>query len=491
MAPAPLLAIDGVSKRFGATRALDGVTLALAAGEILALVGENGAGKSTLIRILGGVHQPDAGALRLDGMVLRFADPRAALAAGIVVIPQELRLVPALSVAENIMLGHLPTRRLSLDARAMHARAAAALDRLGVSLPLDARVDRLTHAERQMVAIARALSQRARLLILDEPTAALAAREVQALFDVLAALRADGVAILYVSHRLAEVVALADRCAVLRDGRRVFDGARGTFDTDALIQHMTGRALDPTPGTVAATSGAPVLATDDGFAVARGEVVGIAGLLGSGTQRFLRRLFGAADPPRRFSTPRQRQFATPPRQRQFSSPRDAVAAGLGLVVGDRAQALVLGRSVRDNIALPSLTRLARMWRIDERAVDRIVAELIEALDIRPPDPHRPVRELSGGNQQKVAFAKWLAAEVGVLLLDEPTQGVDIAAKAQLHRLIRAFAARGGAVVLASSELEELIALSDRVLAMRDGAIVASLAGGAGLSEPALRRTLGG
>jgi len=322
--------------------------------------------------------------------------------------------VPALSVAENIMLGHLPTRRLSLDARAMHARAAAALDRLGVSLPLDARVDRLTHAERQMVAIARALSQRARLLILDEPTAALAAREVQALFDVLAALRADGVAILYVSHRLA------------RGGgaRRSLRGAaRRPTGLRRCARHVRYRCTDPAHDRARARSDARHRGRDVGRARAgdrrrfRGSRAarssGSAGLLGSGTQRFLRRLFGAADPPQRFSTPRQRQFATPPRQRQFatpprqrqfatpprqrqfSSPRDAVAAGLGLVVGDRAQALVLGRSVRDNIALPSLTRLARMWRIDERAVDRIVAELIEALDIRPRDPHRPVARAVG------------------------------------------------------------------------------------------------
>ena len=458
------LEVDRVAKRFGATQALAEVSLSLSGGEIHALVGENGAGKSTLIKLLGGQHRPDSGTIALDGAAQRFADPRAARAAGIVVIPQELRLVPALSVAENIMLGHLPARRLTVDRRAMRDAAQASLARLGAALPLAARVDRLSYAERQLVAIARALSQRARLLVLDEPTASLAAREIDALFGVLASLKADGVAILYVSHRLAEVVALADCCTVLRDGRVVFAGTRGGYAADDLIRHMTGRALDMVRGAPRADAGAPRLERA-GVALHGGEIVGLAGLLGSGTSALLRRWFGA--------------------------PRDGIAAGIGLVPSERADGLVPGRSVRDNIALPSLGRLAHLWRIDERAIDRVVDELMDALDIRPRDPARPVRELSGGNQQKVVFAKWLAARVGVLLLDEPTQGVDVAAKALLHRLIRDFAARSGAVALASADFDELLALSDRVLALRDGAIVANMRGDERLTEQDLRRTLGG
>jgi ABC-type sugar transport system ATPase subunit len=457
------LEVDRVAKRFGATQALAAVSLSLSGGEIHALVGENGAGKSTLIKLLGGQHRPDSGTIALDGVAQHFADPRAALAAGIVVIPQELRLVPALSVAENIMLGHPPVRRLMVDRRALREAARRTLARLGASLPLNARVARLSYAERQLVAIGRALSQQARLLVLDEPTAALEAREIDALFGVLAGLKADGVAILYVSHRLAEVVALADRCTVLRDGRVVFAGARGAFASDDLIRHMTGRALDTVRGAPRGDTGAPRLARA-GVALRSGEIVGLAGLLGSGTSALLRRLFGA--------------------------PRDGIASGIGLVPGERAHALVPGRSVRDNIALPSLARLAPLRRIDARAIDRVVGDLMEALDIKPRDPARPVRELSGGNQQKVVFAKWLAATVGVLLLDEPTQGVDVAAKAQLHRLIRDFAARGGAVTLTSADFDELLELSDRVLALRDGAIIADM-GREHLTEQSLRRTLGG
>jgi ABC-type sugar transport system ATPase subunit len=458
------IALDRISKRFGATQALADVSFDLAGGEIHALVGENGAGKSTLIRILGGQHRPDTGSLTRDGASLAFADPRAARAAGIVVIPQELRLVPALSVAENVMLGHLPARAWTVDRRAMRAQAARTLARLGADLPADARLDRLSHAERQLVAIARALSQRAQVLVLDEPTAALEAREVDALLRVLAGLKADGVAIVYVSHRLAEVVAIADRCTVLRDGRVVYDGVRGAFDQDTLIGDMTGRALD-TAQAAADTEVGPLLLARDGVALHGGAVLGLAGLLGSGASERLRGLFGR--------------------------PRDGVRAGIGLVPAERRQGLVLGMSVRDNIALPSLDRLARAWRLDGRAIDRVVAELMDALDIRPRDADLPARALSGGNQQKVVFAKWLAAQVGVLLLDEPTQGVDIAAKAQLHRLIRDFAARGGAVALASADFDELLALSDRVLALRDGAIVAELTRAAARDGPALRRILGG
>jgi ABC-type sugar transport system ATPase subunit len=481
--PDPLLVVDRVSKRFGATQALAEVSLSVARGAIHALVGENGAGKSTLIKILGGACQPDAGTMRLDGAPQRFADPRAALAAGIVVIPQELRLVPALSVAENLMLGHLPTRRLSVDRRALRARARHTLERLGVDLPLAERVDRLSYAERQLVAIGRALSQQARILILDEPTAALAAREIRALFDVLVELKAAGVALIYVSHRLAEVVELADRCTVLRDGRVVHHAARGEFDADDLIRHMTGRALEAVRGGAGGAPGPALIETADGFRLHGGEIVGLAGLLGSGTASFLRRLFGAE--------PSDQVLRMRGRPIRLGSPRDATAAGIGLVVGERAHGLVLGRSVRDNIALPNLRHLARVWRVDGRAIDRVVRELIDALDIRPRDPACPVRALSGGNQQKVVFAKWLAAKVGVLLLDEPTQGVDIAAKAALHRLIREFAARGGGVALTTADFDELLSLSDRVLALRDGAIVARLGQRDGLSEQALRRTLGG
>jgi len=496
---AAVIVAQGVCKRFYATQALDDVSLTVYPGEVHGIVGENGAGKSTLIKILGGIHQPDAGRMLLGGVPRRFRTPSEAMRAGIVLIPQELRLVPALTVAENVMLGHLPSRRLlgvlpAVDRRRMRREAWAALERMGFAPYLDVRVDRLPYAEQQLVAIAKALSHEARVLVLDEPTAALERREVRRLFETLAALKAQGVAIVYISHRLDEVVALADRCTVLRDGRVVALAERGAFDTEDLIRQMTGRDVgrEHAPGERAfggtlleaslhaAAPGAPQEVT-----LRTRQVVGLAGLLGSGAGHLLRRLFGAARP---CAAVRLRG-----RPASLRSPTQAIRAGIGMVPGERAKGLVLGQSVRDNILLPNLDRAARgrgLW-LDRAAADRLVTELMEALDIRPRDPDRIARLLSGGNQQKVIFAKWLAARVRVLLLEEPTQGIDVASKAQIHRLIREFADRDGGVVFASSEIPEVLACSDRVLAMRQGAVVAQMERGEAFTERELRMALGG
>jgi ABC-type sugar transport system ATPase subunit len=444
---AALLAAHEISKHFGATRALHGVSFALEAGEVHALVGENGAGKSTLIKLFGGVHRPDAGQIRVDGEAVRFHSPVDAFRAGIAVIQQELRVVPALSVAENVMLGHLPSRGLLVDQNLLKQRAGEALARLHVELDLDAPVGRLAFAERQAVAIARALSREARALILDEPTAPLEEREVESLFEVIARLKLQGVAILYVSHRLEEIPRIADRCTVMRDGRIVAKLQRGELAVSDLVWHMVGHEVDDRVETRQRTNG-KVLLDKGGLRLESGSITGLAGLLGSGTGALLRRLF------------------TPP-------PR-AVRSGIGLVPNDRAASLVPGQSVRDNIVLPSLRRFGSFARMDDGAVDAVVRELIAALDIRPADPYAPVRALSGGNQQKVVLAKWLAARVSVLLMDEPTQGIDVAVKVQIHRLMREFAARGGAVLFASSEVRELMLLADRVVAMRRGAVSATL-----------------
>ncbi len=447
-----------VSKRFGATRALERVSFAIRAGEAHALVGENGAGKSTLIKLFGGVHSADQGEIRLDGARVRFPSPLDAFRAGIAVIQQELRVVPALSVAENVMLGHLPVRGFSVDRKTLRRKAAEALERLHVELDLDAPVGGLAFAERQAVAIARALSREARVLILDEPTAPLEEREVQSLFQVLNRLKREGVAVLYVSHRLEEIARIAERCSVMRDGRIVAELARGAFAVSDLVRHMVGHEIEEQrpPGSRARGR---VLLDSAPLRLEAGTITGLAGLLGSGTSALLKRLF------------------TPP-------PR-AIRAGIGLVPNDRAAALVPGHSVRDNIALPSLRRFGSFARMDDRAIDAVVRELLAALDVRPADPDAPVRALSGGNQQKVVLAKWLAARVAVLLMDEPTQGIDVAAKAHIHRLMAEFAARGGAVAFASSELHELLALADRVLAMRHGEVSATFER-AQLDERALR-----
>lgn len=487
MATTPVLAAEDLCKRFFATMALDHVAFELAAGEVHALVGENGAGKSTLIKVFGGIYRPETGRILVDGTAVAFNSPADAYAQGIAVIGQELRVVPALSVAENVMLGHLPARSMlpwlatvrQLDRARMRELARDALARLNLSFDLDARVDSFNFAERQSIAIARALSRRARVLVLDEPTAALEEREVRSLFAVIESLKTAGVAILYVSHRLDEIVAIADRCTVMRDGKVVAEFARGGFSADELAREMTGRDIEKEHAPSEVTPGEELLEVTDASEMrlhAR-EVIGVAGLLGSGTTDFLRKLFGAEG-----GTHMRRRG----RDIAVRHPADAIKSGIGMVPNERALGLVLDLTVRDNIVLPNLARFGAWWRMDDAAAERVVRELLEQLDVRPPDPNAIVRRLSGGNQQKVILAKWLASRIDVLLMDEPTQGIDVAAKAQIHRLMREFAARGGAVLFASSELDEVVAQSDAVLAMRRGRIAARMARGAGLSEQSVR-----
>jgi ribose transport system ATP-binding protein len=456
-----------ISKHFGATRALDNVDFEVMPGEVHALVGENGAGKSTLVRILGGVHQPDTGEIRVDGRRCHFGNPRDALAAGIATIPQELHLVPALSVAENLTLDAPPVNRTLgvplLDRGAMREEARRALAQLDIAVDPGIRVGRLGFAERQLVAIAKALRKRCRLLILDEPTAALETREIERLFALLARMKDQGTAIIYVSHRLDEVVALADRCTVLRDGKVAATSTRGAFAVSDLVQAMTGRA----EAEVAADALSPgdVLIDDGAIRLHASEVIGLAGLLGSGTSAALRRL--------------------------FSRPRAAIRSGLGMVPGERSLGLAMDLSVRDNILLPSLDRFTRNGVIDYVAAGRVVEGLMQALDIRPRQPWLRAGALSGGNQQKVILAKWLAREVNVLLLDEPTQGVDVAAKAQIHALIRDFAKRGGGVLMSSSDLAELTRVCDGICAMHHGSVTARFDRAEGFDERRLHAAIGG
>jgi ABC-type sugar transport system ATPase subunit len=486
----PAASVAGLAKRFGATVALDGVDFDVGCGEIHAVVGENGAGKSTLIRILSGVHRPDRGVVRVDGRERRFASPHDAIAAGIVAIPQELRLVPALSIAENIALGDLPVRRLGpltvVDRARMRAEARAVLAELDFDPDPDRTVASLGFAERQLVAIARALRRRCRIFILDEPTAALERREIARLFAVLARMKEKGTAIVYISHRLDEVVAIADRCTVLRDGRVAAVCTRGAFAVNDLVAAMTGRVAQEPFGAAVPSETVLLEAKPDGVSTISlhgGEVVGLAGLLGSGSGRMLLRLFGVADG--------ATTVAVGGREHRLGSPADAIAAGIGMVPGERALGLIMNQSVRDNILLPNLGALKRIGWLDRAAGDRLVAELIELVDIRPRRPQLKAGALSGGNQQKAILAKWLARRVAVLLLDEPTQGIDIAAKAQIHALIRDFVARGGGALVHSSDLGELARLCDAVLAVRQGRIAAALDRSADLDEPRLRVAIGG
>jgi ABC-type sugar transport system ATPase subunit len=485
----PALRADGIGKRFDATIALDNVDFDVRSGEIHAIVGENGAGKSTLIRIFAGVHRPDRGRIFVAGKPHTFANPHAAIAAGIVTIPQELRLVPGLSVAENIGLGNLPARRLGplafVDRGCMRRQAREALAQLDFDPPLDRPVASLSFAERQLAAIARGLRRAGRVFILDEPTAALEKREVERLFAALARMRDRGTAIVYISHQLDEVVAIADRCTVLRDGRVIVVSRRGAFSVTDLVGAMTGCLSERISFPVSGKRDVRLAAEPDGenrVELHSGEVIGLAGLLGSGSHTMLRRLFAAGAPVA------VEVRGTP---RLLRHPADAVAAGIGLVPGERMLGLVMNRSVRDNILLPSLDLISRGGWFDRPAADRMVAELMELLDIRPRQPRLQARALSGGNQQKVILAKWLARKAAVLLLEEPTQGVDIAAKAQIHLLIRDYVGRGGAALINSSDLGELARLCERVLAVRRHRIAATFSREDGLDEPKLRAAIGG
>jgi ABC-type sugar transport system ATPase subunit len=486
----PAAGARAVSKHFGATRALDNVDFDVLPGEVHALVGENGAGKSTLVRILAGIHRPDRGEIAIDGELCHFNGPRDAIAAGIVTIPQELRLVPALSIAENVTLGDPPLRRVLgfdvVDRARMRKEAREQLAQLDFAPHPDLRVDRLRFAERQLVAIAKALRRRCQVLILDEPTAALETREIERLFAVLARMKGQGTAIIYVSHRLDEVVALADRCTVLRDGRVAATSRRGAFRVADLVEAMTGRATAQIEASTAAP-GAVVLEDaaerPDAIRLRAHEVTGLAGLLGSGASNVLRRIFGIGGEPA--------EMCRDGAKKRIASPAAAVRLGIGYVPDERRLGLIMNLTVRDNILLPSLDRLARGGRLDRGRGDRLVRELMELLDIRPRHMNVRASALSGGNQQKVILAKWLAREVGVLLLDEPTQGIDVAAKAQIHALIGSFAKRGGGVLVRSSDLAELALICDSILALHQGRIADRLPRSEGFDEKRLHAAIGG
>jgi len=476
-----LLVMRGIVKEFPGVRALDGVDLEVRAGEVHCLLGQNGAGKSTLIKILSGAHRPDAGTIVLGGEPVRFTGPTAAIKAGISTIYQELDLVDGLTVAENIFLGHESARLGFLRRRRMNRAAGELLERLGhPELPPTAEVGRLPAAAKQVVSMARALSRRARLIVMDEPSAALAHDEVANLFRIIRELTAQGVAVIYISHRLAEIREIGDRVTVLKDGKAAAVGLpAATTPTATIVSLMTGRNVEyvfpprPEPG---ALDGRPEVLrvehltlpghfTDVSFTVRAGEIVGLAGLVGSGRSEIIETIYGA----RRPAAGRVLLDGAPVRP---GSTVHAVRLGMGLAPEERkAQALLMHETVGRNITIAGLHRFSRLGWID-RGRERAEAErLVRALDIRPPDPDRPVRTLSGGNQQKAVLARWLGDGRRLLLLDEPTRGVDIGARAELYRLIRRLADDGIGVLLVSSEVPEVLGLADRVLVLREGAVI--------------------
>jgi ABC-type sugar transport system ATPase subunit len=464
-----------VTKRFPGVTALRGVDLDVLPGQVHALIGENGAGKSTLLRVLAGATKPDEGELRMDGERVDFRTPRDALDRGVTVIYQELTLVPQLSAAENIFLGREPSRAGLVDRDAMRKEAAGALAELGLGVDPDVPVERLSVARRQMVEMARALVREARVLALDEPTATLTPHEVDRLFACVERLRAAGVGILFVSHRLDEVRRLADRVTVLRDGERVWTGAASERDDAALVRAMVGRDVEyPRQGAARPPAEPPLLEArgltraphfrDVSLRLRRGEIVGLAGLVGAGRTEVARVLAGAERPEAGEVTLDGQPFA--PR-----SPGEALRSGVAYFPEDRKRdGLVPRMTVRENVTLSALRRFTRLGVVRRAAEADAAREAVRQVDLRPPETERPARTLSGGNQQKVVVARGILARARVLLFDEPTRGVDIGAKAEIHRRIRALADEGRAVLVISSELPELLALADRIVVLREGRV---------------------
>ncbi len=484
MSDPPLLQLRDLSKRFGGVTALEGVSFEIAKGEIHALVGENGAGKSTLNRILAGVLRPDSGTMTLEGQPFAPASVPGAEAYGVRIVHQESIAFPDLDAADNLFLMREPTRLggLLLDRPAMLAQTRAALSALGEDFALDWPADHLTLAQRQMVAIARAVSQPCRLLILDEPTASLSARETEALFRVIRRLRSEGASVLYVSHRLEEIFELADRVTILRDGRHVATQALAELDRKSLVAQMVGRA--PLEGNPQPTGKEPGGSTgevrlqakglrragafeDVSLSLRAGEIVALAGLIGAGRSEVARAMFGLQPLD---DGELEVNGSSGPR-----SPSDAIRLGMAYLPEDRQhEGLHLPLSVRENLTQTTLRSLSSAGWIRGAAERRQAQREVSRLGVKAPTLESPVQSLSGGNQQKVLFGKWLASEPTVLLLDEPTRGVDVGAKAEIHTLIREQAERGAAVLLISSELPEVLALADRVVVMRQGRIAGEL-----------------
>ncbi|HEV3385342.1 MAG TPA: sugar ABC transporter ATP-binding protein [Gemmata sp.] len=495
--PTTRLEVTGIRKQFPGVLALDGVSLSLSSGEVLAVVGENGAGKSTLMKIIGGVYQPNAGEIRLDGQLVSFSEPARAIAAGISLIHQELNLAENLTVTDNLFLGREFTicgPLKILNRRAMVSRAAELLARVG--LPdnrASKRVESLPPGEKQLVEIARALGMDVRVLIMDEPTSSLTQKETEQLYRVIDGLKSNGVSILYISHRLAEVKQCSDRVVVLRDGRNAGELSKKDITHDNMVRLMVGRDLKQFYPKVhrSGTGKEPVLtvrnllyrngpSTPVSLEVKAGEILGMAGLVGAGRTELSEAVFGV----RRIIGG---ELLLDQHPLEVASPTDAIAAGVLLVPEDRRlHGLIVPESVGFNLSLPNLDRLGSLLGIRKSAEVKLQRTWIDKLRIKTPSTSQPAGLLSGGNQQKIVYGKWLAREPRVLILDEPTRGVDVGAKAEIYALIDELAGRGVAVWMITSDMEELLGMADRVLVMHEGRITGTLQG-ANLNEEAVMR----
>jgi len=475
---APLLEMRGIGKTFPGVRALDNVSLTLFSGEVLALVGENGAGKSTLMKILAGAYIADSGTILIDGQEVRINGPRAAENLGIGMIYQEFNQVPQLSAMDNIVLGNEPTNGIFLDEHAALTLAMQACTDLGIELPLNVPTGNLSVAQQQLVEIAKVLSRKARIIVMDEPSAALTDREIDRLFTIIRKLKSAGVGIIYISHRMEELPQIADRITVLRDGQSIETRAAANFPTDEIIHAMVGRQLDSHfPDVPAVATDAKIvldvrnlvrtpIVNNVSLQVRAGEIVGLAGLVGAGRTEIVRSIAGA-------DVPQSGAVLVDGAILRIHQPSDAIRAGIAFITEDRkAQGLVLGMSVRENITLAHLAQFVNREHLIDRAKEEAISEqMIAELSIRTPSPEQIARNLSGGTQQKVVLAKWLLGNARVFLFDEPTRGIDVAAKAEIYGLMVNLVKNGAAIVMVSSELPEVIGMSHRILVVRGGQIV--------------------
>ncbi|PJJ65154.1 sugar ABC transporter ATP-binding protein [Compostimonas suwonensis] len=494
-APAPTLSLRDIRKQFGPVKALQGISLEFHGGEVVGLLGENGAGKSTLLRTLSGDYQPDSGQLFIDGEEIVFRSPREAHEHGIHVVYQEPELVPELTVAENLSLGSLPSRAHLVSPRETLEVARRLIEEQGFggTLDPDQLVSSCSPAQRQCIEILKAVRDNVRLLCLDEPTSSLSEDESQRLWALMERLRSTGTAIIYVSHRMAEIIRLCQRVAIMRDGELVAESEAGELTEADMIRMMVGRPLSRMFPSRETEAGAVIVemhgvttshVSDIDLHVRAGEIVGLAGLVGAGRTEVAQALYGM-DPILAGS------IAVEGRTMRLSTPAQAIKAGIGLSPEDRkGQGLFLERSVSDNISLTRLRSLSRFHVVRRAAESELVAGMIKRMRVKTRTPESLARTLSGGNQQKVLLSRWVAVKPKLLILDEPTRGIDVGAKAEIYHLIDELTRDGMAVLIISSEMPELIGLADRILVMREGRIVGQLAGDEATEEDILRLALG-
>ncbi len=496
---APPLALEmrHITKTYPGVRALEDVSFELRAGEIHALVGENGAGKSTLMKILAGAQAKDSGEILLNGNPVQIDSPQKAMDLGVSIIYQEFNLVPYLNAAENIFLGREPRARVPgfVDFGVMYREAQQIIDKLGVQLNIRRPVNRLSVAQQQMVEIAKATSRASRIIVMDEPSATLTEHELQSLFALMRQLRSEGVGIIYISHRMEEIFEICDRVTILRDGHWIATKGIEDVTREEIIRLMVGRELKQMIPKEAATPGEPAMTVrnvtrkgvlhDISLTVRKGELVGLAGLVGAGRTELARVIFGAD----RMDSGAIELFGKLVRIR---SPQDAIRLGIGLVTEDRkAQGLVLGMAVRENITLANLPAISAFNFILAGREREVARKYVGDLQVKTPTIDQTVQNLSGGNQQKVVLAKWLFTDSKVLIFDEPTRGIDVGAKTEIYQLMNALAARGVAIIMISSELPEVLGMSDRILVMHEGRIAGELSRADATQEKIMNLATGG